>query len=149
MTRTRQNRLARYTLLCEDGSGSPYDRPKSLFLNVPHELWTEGPPGSDRWYEVLSLPEVAFLVIALSNADSFPLPAERGPEYYRISADTLQRSVRGLRDRGLLHVERRRITAPLALRRRDVTIQGTDVQALDDPRRAQPELPRMGDDIEP
>ena len=112
--RARQNRLAKYTLLCEDGSGDPYDRPKAAFINVPHELWTAGSTTSDRWYELLSLPELAFLIIALGNADSFPLPAERGPEYYQISADTLQRGVRGLRDRGLLTVARRRITAPLA-----------------------------------
>ena len=114
VARTRHNRLARYTLLSEDGSGLPYDRPKSLFLNVPHELWIDGPQGSDRWFELLSLPELAFLVIALSNADYFPLPAERGPDYYHISADTLQRGVRGLREHGLLLVERHRITAPLA-----------------------------------
>ena len=112
--RSRQNRLAKYTLLREDGSGVPYDRPTSAFINVPHELWTDGPTDSYRWYELLSLPELAFMVIALSNADSFPLPAERGPEYYCISADTLQRGSRGLQKHGLLKVERRRITAPLA-----------------------------------
>lgn len=114
VSRTRKNRLAKYTLLCEDGSGRPYDRPKTSFINVPHRLWTDGPSDSERWYELLTLPELTFLVIALSNADSFPLPAERGPDYYRISADTLQRGARGLREHGLLLVERRRITAPLA-----------------------------------
>ena len=114
VVRTRQNRLAKYTLLREDGSGHPYDRPKIAFVNVPHALWTDGPSTSDRWYESLSLPELAFLVIARSNADYFPLPVERGPEYYRISADTLQRGVRGLRERGLLRVEKRPVTAPLA-----------------------------------
>ena len=114
VARTRHNRLARYTLLCEDSSGHPYDRPTSKFFKVPHELWIDGPKTSERWFELLSLPELTFLIIALSNADSFPLPAERGPDYYRISADTLQRGVRGLRDRGILKVARHRITAPLA-----------------------------------
>ena len=114
VVRARQNRLAKYTLLCEDGSGRPYDRPKKAYVNMPHELWTEGPTDSDRWYELLSLPELAFLVIALSNLDSFPLPTERGPEYYQISADTLLRGARGLRKHRLLKIERRPTTAPLA-----------------------------------
>lgn len=53
-------------------------------------------------------------MIALSNLDAFPLPAERGPDYYRVSADTLLRGQRGLRERGLLKVERNIIKAPLA-----------------------------------
>lgn len=114
IARSRQNRLAKYTLLREDGSGDPYTRPSDGLFTVPHELWTDGPSGSsDRWYEVLSLPELAFLVIALSNLDFFPLPAERGPDYYGISADTLQRGYRGLRDKDLLAIRKHRIKAPL------------------------------------
>lgn len=114
VARSRHKRLARFTLLCEDGSGDPYERPSSQYVKVPHALWTAGPEPSNRWFEILSLPELAFLVIALSNLDAFALPAERGPDYYRVSADTLLRGQRGLRERGLLKVERSIVKAPLA-----------------------------------
>ena len=119
VTRARRSRAAVFTLLCEDGSGDPYTRPKKAFIKVPHELWTKGPEPQAtgtpaRWFEVLALPELTFLVIGLTNLDSFPLPVERGPDYYGISADTLLRGSRGLRHRGLLTVRKQRITAPLA-----------------------------------
>lgn len=118
VTRSRRNRIAKFTLLLEDGSGDPYTRPRGKsvrFINVPRALWTAGPPsGSSRWFEDLSLPELSFLIIALSNLDSFALPVERGPDYYGISADTLSRGYRGLRDMGLLEVHRKRVVAPLA-----------------------------------
>lgn len=114
VSRGRRNRLAEFTLLAEDGSGDPYTRPTSRFINVPHEYWTSGPDDARRWYEVLKMPELTFLVIALSNLDNFPLPAERGPEYYGISADTLQRGATALRRHGLLDIQRKRIKAPLA-----------------------------------
>ena len=102
----------------EDGSGDPYTRPSGKvgrFINVPHALWTDGPAdGSSRWFEDLSLPELSFLIIALSNLDSFALPVERGPDYYGISADTLSRGYGGLRDKGLLKVRPKRMIAPLA-----------------------------------
>ncbi len=116
--RSRRQRIAQFTLLLEDGSGGPYIRPSGKairFINVPHALWTEGPAdGSSRWFEDLSLPELSFLIIALSNHDNFSLPAERGPGYYGISADTLFRGNRGLRNKGLLKASRKRIIAPLA-----------------------------------
>ena len=118
VTRSRRNRTAEFTLLLEDGSGDPYTRPSGKsrrFINVPRALWTEGPPnGSSRWFEDLSLPELSFLIIAMSNLDSFALPVERGPDYYGISADTLSRGYRGLRDKSLLEVHRKRVVAPLA-----------------------------------
>ena len=118
VVRSRRNRTAQFTLLLEDGSGDPYTRPSGKsrrFINVPRALWTDGPSdGSSRWFEDLSLPELSFLIIALSNLDSFPLPVERGPDYYGISADTLSRGYRGLRDKGLLKVHYQRVTAPLA-----------------------------------
>ena len=114
VARSRHKRMARFTLLCEDGSGEPYERPSSHYLKVPHALWTAGPEPSNRWFEILSLPELAFLVIALSNLDAFSLPVERGPKYYSVSADTLERGQRGLRGRGLLTVERKLVKAPLA-----------------------------------
>ena len=118
VARSRRNRKAEFTLLREDGSGDPYTRPKgesNRFIQVPHELWTDGPPGgSSRWFEDLSLPELSFLIIARSNLNFFALPVERGPAYYGISADTLSRGYRGLRDKNLLEVQMKRIVAPLA-----------------------------------
>ncbi len=119
VARSRRNRTAEFTLLREDGSGNPYTRPSGKsgdrFVQVPRALWTDGPPGgSSRWFEDLSLPELSFLIIARSNLDFFPLPVERGPAYYGISADTLSRGYRGLRDKNLLEVHRNRIAAPLA-----------------------------------
>ncbi|MFN3219361.1 MAG: hypothetical protein ACE367_22970 [Acidimicrobiales bacterium] len=113
VSRSRRQRMAEFTLLQEDGSGEAYTRPTSNFINVPHSLWTEGPEDG-RWYRVLDLPELTFLMIGLSNLDFFPLPAERGPEYYGISADTIQRGYQGLRKKGLLTIDRNRIVAPLA-----------------------------------
>jgi hypothetical protein len=113
--RGRRRRTSLLTPLCEDGGGDPYTRPKSHFIKVSHGLWTEGPPSTDdRWYEVLTLPELAVLFIALMNADDFALPAERAPEYYGVSADTFERGVRGLRKHGLIEVRRSRKAAPLA-----------------------------------
>ena len=116
--RSRRGRTAEFKLLREDGSGEDYTRPDGKgsdgFISVPHGLWTGGPDDSTRWFEVLSLPDLAFLVIALSHRRTFRLPVERGPKYYGISADTLLRGSRGLREKGLLSVQRRATKAPLA-----------------------------------
>ncbi|MCY3787259.1 MAG: hypothetical protein OXH63_00570 [Gemmatimonadetes bacterium] len=122
LVRTRRNRLAELTLLCEDGSGEPYTRPGSGFINISHALWTEGPTQAEeesakppkRWFELLTLPELVFLIIGLSNHNGFSLPLERGPSYYGISADTLYRGSTGLRRHQLLVIQKHRITAPLA-----------------------------------
>lgn len=112
--RSRRHRYAVLSLLREDGSGEPYERPKRSFIQVPHELWTAGPSPQQRWYECLSLPALTFLLIALRNADNFGLPAERGPDYYGISADTLTRGARELRIADLLSIRKTLTTAPLA-----------------------------------
>lgn len=112
--RNRRHRYAVITLLREDGSGAPYERPKQNFIQIPHELWTAGPDPQHRWHECLSLPALTFLLIALRNADEFNLPAERGPDYHGISADTIMRGARELRQAGLLKVDKALITAPLA-----------------------------------
>ncbi|MCY4193403.1 MAG: hypothetical protein OXF04_03790 [bacterium] len=93
-----------------------------LFFNILHALWTEGPAPaasavgmlSKRWFELLKLPELTFLVIGLSNRNGFSLPLERCPDYYGISADTLYRGSTGLRSYQLLDTQKHRITAPLA-----------------------------------
>ncbi|WP_420437354.1 hypothetical protein [Candidatus Poriferisodalis sp.] len=112
--RSRRHRYAVVSLLREDGSGERYERPTRGFIQIPHELWTAGPSPQQRWYERLSLPALTFLLIALRNADRFGLPAERGPDYYGISADTLTRGARELRLAELLKIDKALITAPLA-----------------------------------
>jgi len=112
--RARKGRLASFTLLCEDGSGSLYTRPERAFVKVPHDLWAKGPVASKRWYQLLTLPELVFLVIALSNLDDFSLPVERGPDYYGVSADTLLRGYSGLQNHGLVVVRSNAFTAPLS-----------------------------------
>ena len=116
VTRERTRRSASLTPLKEDGSGDDYERPSSRFINIRHGLWTSGPLESEgpRWYDVLTLAELAVLLIALMNADDFALPAERVPDFYGVSADTFERGVRALQNHGLLDVSRSRKAAPLA-----------------------------------
>ena len=114
--RGRYKRMAHVHMLKEDGSGDPYEPPgrtKEPYLRLPHAFWQKGPEG-DRWYRVLSLPEVAMLLIALSLSDGFRLPAEDAPAWYGISADTASRGLGGLIDHGLLKMEKHYKTAPLS-----------------------------------
>ena len=113
VTRSKKGRLAKFTLLYEDGSGRPYSSPSTHYIKVPLALWTDGEK-QKRWFEILKLSEITFLIIGLSQNDGFSLPVERGPDYYGISADTLFRGSRGLRKHGLLDWDRVPKKAPLA-----------------------------------
>jgi hypothetical protein len=100
--RYRDGRKAGIELLKEDGSGDPYHTPgkkRELFFKIPFEYWRQG---LDR---ELSLAGKAALLIALERPDGFPLPAERGPAWYGLSADTIQHGLKELRRRGLLNVD--------------------------------------------
>ena len=105
----RRDRSGRSALICmlkEDGSGNPYSHPARTgdrYLQVPNALWQAG-PGDERWYRVLTLPEIAVLLIALSLRDGFRLPSESAPPWYGISADTASRGLGRLVDHGLLKV---------------------------------------------
>ena len=46
VTRSKKGRLAKYTLLCEDGSGRPYSHPSTQYIKVPLALWTTGSENS-------------------------------------------------------------------------------------------------------
>jgi len=114
--RGRYKRKAHICILKEDGSGDPYEPPgqaKEPYLKLPNAFWQQG-PDENRWYRVLSLAEVAMLLIALSLSDDFRLPAEEVPGWYGISADTAGRGLRGLSDRGLLEMRKHYKTAPLS-----------------------------------
>jgi hypothetical protein len=109
----RKQRLARVTFLREDGSGERYrdhpaqDRPPA-YLTLPFVYWADG------YYEHLSLPAKAMLLIARDLPDHFPLPSERAPDWYGISERTARRGFRELKDKGLILVEKEYKEAPLA-----------------------------------
>lgn len=115
--RRRKERLADVFLLKEDGQGKDYEPPGSVgdrYFRVPLQLWTEGPDADHRWYEVLDLPELIVLLIGRSLGDGFRLPAESGPDWYGISADTISRGLLGLQRRDLLSVDKSYKKAPLS-----------------------------------
>lgn len=99
--RSRVGRTSSITLLKEDGSGGPYEHPHSRgenWLQLPYAYWTE------HHYESLTLPAKTMLLVALSLPDRFPLPYERCPQWYGISADTAERGLKELTAKGLLDV---------------------------------------------
>jgi DNA-binding transcriptional ArsR family regulator len=102
ITTDRVGRESRITLLNEDGHGDPYIRPATAddrYFKLPYEYWTQ------RWHLKLSLRAKVALLIALSLKDGFQLPAERGPDWYGISADTLQRGLTELVEKDLLEFD--------------------------------------------
>ncbi len=104
VTRGRVGRTASITLLKEDGSGDSYVHPHNAgtgetWLQLPHAYWT------DEFHKTLTLPAKAMLLVALSEPDGFPLPAERVPRWYGISADSAERGLRELRRAGVLEVD--------------------------------------------
>lgn len=117
VSRGRRERLADVYLRREDGSGDEYTSPGGVrenYFKIPLALWLEGPEDGRRWYQVLSLPELAVLLIGRSLGDGFRLPFEWAPRWYDISADTVARGVSGLSNRGLLIVNKRFKKAPLS-----------------------------------
>jgi hypothetical protein len=115
--RGRYKRMADVTLLCEDGSGLPYTAPGASgesYLRIPLALWRQGPDEGGRWYQVLTLPELAVLLIARGNGDHFRLPFEVAPTWYGLSADSVARGVRGLHRHGLLSIDKTFKKAPLS-----------------------------------
>ncbi len=115
--RERKKRWAHVFLLREDGLGDDYTNPGDVgdrYVRIPLALWTAGPEQRVRWYQKLTLPELAVLLIARSMSDGFRLPYESGPEWYGISADTVARGIDGLLKQGLLRVDKTFKKAPLS-----------------------------------
>ena len=111
LARSRDRSRSKVTLLDESGNGEPYLHPASrsqLYLKLPHAYWVDG------WHVKLSLRAKAMFLIALSLDDGFVLPIERARDWFGISADTANRGLLDLRNGGLLEVEKRVKTAPLA-----------------------------------
>lgn len=117
VTREHRRRMAIVTLLREDGTAAAYSLPGETgesYLKVPFALWQTGPDDDHRWYQVLTLPELAVLLIACSHGDGFRLPLEKGPDWFGISADTLARGINRLGKRGLLATDKTYKKAPFS-----------------------------------
>jgi len=117
VSRTRVKKLADVAILREDGTGVDYTHPgqaKDAHFKLPLSLWTAGPADGQRWYQTLTLPELAVMVIARSLYDGFPLPYENVPEWYGISADTFSRGAKGLAHHGVLRIDTDYRKAPLS-----------------------------------
>lgn len=115
--RVRRNRKARLTLLRENGNGKPYTLPATArdpYFKVPTALWTATTGDGLRWHEVLTLPELAMLLIARSLSDGFRLPQRDVPAWYGISEDSALRGLTGLASHGILEVAKMSKKAPLA-----------------------------------
>lgn len=106
----RRNRMVQATLLADDGYGGNYQRPKSYFV-LPHEFFLDG------WFNRLSLPATAVLLIGMNKSRReawFQLRTEPESEWYRISADSLQRGLDELRDKEILRINSRSVREPRA-----------------------------------
>jgi hypothetical protein len=86
--------LRRVVLLDETASGRPYAHPARSrqpdYFKLPYAYWLEG------WFQKLSLPAIAVLLIGLSLDKSFLLPLDNGARWYGVSRDTLRRGIREL-----------------------------------------------------
>jgi hypothetical protein len=120
--RSRSGRLARITLLNDDGSGEayqhPYDQRKRPYLSLPYEFWL------DDWFRRLDLAATAVLLIARGERPGpFRLALERIPDWYGLSTSTWQAGVQTLVRLDLLkrwHVVETRPLAPLGQARVNV-----------------------------
>jgi hypothetical protein len=98
----RSGRKRAIEVLRDDASGLPYVHPAELdepYLQLPHDYWWMG------WHKGLRLPGKVTLLIALSlqaRNDAFELPVARGGAWYGLSAGTVSRGLRELRESGLL-----------------------------------------------
>ncbi|MFD5899848.1 hypothetical protein [Streptomyces sp. NPDC060366] len=101
------------TLLREDGTGKPYDRPvgdreENLFLRIPNTFWAQGRD------EKLSLPGLALFLVVAREKHWVALPAERAPEWYGWSPDTHERGLKQLVDLGFVLKRAIKKKAPFA-----------------------------------
>lgn len=114
----REGRLRRVFLLDEDRSGSAYVHPgegtdpKGDYFRLPFDYWR------GLYMNRLTLPGKAVLLIALSLQlrDYFVLPREQASNWYGISADTIQRGLSELLQRGVVRYRLEYVKAPLSPR---------------------------------
>jgi hypothetical protein len=109
IAKRRDRRVLNVTLLSEDGSGAAYTHPgkQGNYFKLPHAYWLEG------WCDILDLSAKATLFILLSRRPGSDLPQERMPTWYGISADTVGRGLKTLREHGVLKA--RTVTKPAPL----------------------------------
>ncbi len=101
------------TLLREDGSEKPYDRPvgdaeENRFLQIPTTFWTLGRD------EDLDLPGLALFLVVAREKNWSTFPAEKAPEWYGWSPDTHERGLKKLVALGLVERREHRTKAPLS-----------------------------------
>lgn len=113
ITCSRSGTMITVTLLREDGSGRPYDRPDGsteadLFLQIPATFWTKGHD------ENLDLPALALLLVVAREKPWSAFPAEKAPEWYGWSADTHERGLKRLLELGYVERMKTFTKAPLA-----------------------------------
>lgn len=110
--RSRSGRRLSVALLREDGSREAYEAPNKpdRWFRLSFAYWDR----QLRWYEKLSLPAKAMLLVAESLKSPFYLPYEKSKEWYGISADTTAKGLTELKRCGLLTTRIERKTAPLA-----------------------------------
>ena len=101
ISRTRDGRVVVVTLLRDDGSGQPYERPAlkgESYGKLPLAYWRDGYFLRGQ----LDLAAKATLLIALSQHGAFTLPAERAKQWYGVSADTIEKGFATLRERNII-----------------------------------------------
>jgi hypothetical protein len=113
ITCARSGTMITVTLLREDGSGDPYERPlgrteEDLYLQIPATFWTKG------YDEMTDLPSLALLLVVLREKNWSKFPAEKAPEWYGWSADTHERGLKKLLGLGLVERRPEFTKAPLA-----------------------------------
>ncbi|MFE2049708.1 hypothetical protein ACFXAS_14495 [Streptomyces sp. NPDC059459] len=112
-TRPRGSTMITATLLREDGSGEPYDRPtgktaEDRFLQIPQAFWKKG------FDEQIDIPGLAMLLVIAREKPWSPFPAERAPEWYGWSADTHLRGLNKLIELDLAERRETYTKAPLS-----------------------------------
>lgn len=91
-----KNREIKIRLLSQDGSGENYERPRKRFIRLSYDFWRNG------YDEKLTLPAVAMLLTVLGEKQPCRLPFEQMPEWYGWSADTAERGLQELEDKGII-----------------------------------------------
>jgi hypothetical protein len=110
--RSRTGRRLSVALLREDSSGEAYAAPNKpeRWFRLPFAYWDP----DLRWYEKLSLPGKAMLLVAASLRSPFYLPYEKSKDWYGISGDSAAKGLTELTRHGLLIARSEMKIAPLA-----------------------------------
>ncbi|MFF7242032.1 hypothetical protein [Streptomyces collinus] len=113
ITCTRSGTDITVTLLREDGTGAPYERPlgktpEDLYLQIPSTFWTKG------YDEQVDLPALALLLVVLREKNWSKFPSDKAKDWYGWSADTHERGLKKLLELGLVERRQEFKKAPLS-----------------------------------